>query len=236
MNEKARILYYDIETTDLDADFGNMLAFGYKWAGDRKAHVISLLDTNKVCQGCGHVDAVSDKKLVKAAHAILTQADMWVTWYGKGFDDKFVNTRVLDAKLKPLPPVPHVDLYFTAKHRLKLSSNRLASVQDFLQLPTSKTPLTKRIWRKAQAGHVPSIRYIVDHCQKDVMVLEEAYERLKPLIRSHPRVGDLGTCPTCGSSRLQRRGSYVRRNRELRRQVIEWRVQCQGCGSWATQR
>jgi len=232
LDDKARILFYDIETTDLDADFGNMVSFGYKWAGEKKAHVISILDTNKICDDCGHVDAVGDKPLVREAAKILSEADVWVTWYGKGFDEKFVTTRIMDAGLRPLPPVPHIDLYFTAKHKLKLSSNRLASVQDFLRLPTSKTPITKREWRKAQAGHVPSIRYINDHCLKDVMVLEEAYEKLKPLIRQHPRVGAHGACDVCGSTRLHSRGSVVRRDRALRKPVTYNRVQCQECGAW----
>jgi uncharacterized protein YprB with RNaseH-like and TPR domain len=224
--DKPRILFYDIETTDLQGDFGNMLAFGYKWLGDKEAEVISLLDTNNLCHECQHVDAVSDKRLVQEASYILNAADMWVTWYGKGFDAKFLNTRVLDANLPPLSPIPHVDLYFTAKCHLKLSSNRLANVQDFLNLPTTKTPLTKRVWRQAQAGHVPSIEYIIDHCEKDVLVLEEAYERLKPYVRQHPYLGKRGTCRVCNSSRLQRRGRVNSRTGTF------VRVMCKDCGHW----
>ena len=224
--DKPRILFYDIETTDLQADFGNMLAFGYKWLDEPDAHVISLLDTNKECLECGRVDAVSDKLLVAAAWPILASADAWVTWYGKGFDAKFLNTRVLDNGLTPLPPIPHIDLYFTAKCHLKLSSNRLANVQDFLNLPTVKTPLTKRVWRQAQAGHVPSIVYIIDHCEKDVLVLEEAYEKLKPYVRQHPYLGKRGTCRVCNSTRLQRRGKVASRAGKF------VRVCCMECGAW----
>ena len=223
-----RVLYYDIECTDLDADFGNMIAFGYKWAGESEAHVLSLLETNPLCGECGRVDAVSDKPLVAAAWDVLAQADMWVTYFGKGFDLKFLNTRILDAGLSPLPPTPHVDLYFTAKHHLKLSSNRLANVQDFLNLPTAKTPLTKRVWRQAQAGHVPSIRYIITHCEKDVLVLEEAYEKLKPYVRQHPALGRIGSCRVCRGTHLQRRGPVVSKRGNL------YRVACVDCGHWDT--
>jgi len=227
----ANILFYDIESTDLKGDFGNMVAFGYKLLGGETT-VISLLDTNEICAKCRRVDAVTDKSLMKQAHAILSAADMWVTWYGKGFDAKFINTRIMDAHLPPLPDIPHVDLYFAAKHHLALSSNRLANVQNFLGLPTEKTPITKRAWRQAQAGHVPSIKYIIDHCAKDVDVLEQAYERLKPYVRTHPRVGDLGGCRTCGSP-VHRRG-YALSNTVGRRQ----RVQCTNgrCGAWETRR
>ena len=204
-----------------------MVAFGYKYLGG-KAKVISLLDTNPICHKCGRVDAVDDKPLVAAAHKVLSAADMWVTWYGKGFDQKYVNTRILDAKLPPLPDIPHVDLYFAAKHNLKLSSNRLANIQDFLRLPTKKTPITKRAWRRAQAGDVKSIEYIVDHCEKDVDVLDEAYTILKPYVRTHPRVGGIEDCRVCGGH-VQKRGYALTTLKGPR-----YRVCCVNCGAWET--
>jgi uncharacterized protein YprB with RNaseH-like and TPR domain len=222
----SKILFLDIETTDLDADFGNMLAFGYKWQ-DGPTKVISILDTNPICNACGLVEAIDDKELIKEAIGVIEQADMYVTWYGKQFDQKFLNTRILDAKLKPLPPTPHLDLYWTARMHLKLTSNRLASVQDFLRLPTEKTTLKKRVWRKAQAGHVPSIRYIVDHCEKDVEVLQEAYERLKPYVRQHPVI-TLLTSRVCkvDGGKMQSKGQVWAGGKQLRR------LKCQKCGAW----
>lgn len=222
---RPRILLYDIETTDLELDFGNMVAFGYAYFGHPQVKVLSLLDFADPCASCGLVDAVSDAKLVRAAWAILGGADMWVTWYGKQFDIKALNTRALDAKLKPLPPIPHIDLYWTARNNLRLSSNRLANVQDFLRLPTSKTPLTKRVWRQAQAGHVPSLRYIIRHCRRDVACLGEAYSILRPWVRQHPRVGDRGACRVCGSPALHRHGTRVTVT-----QGAQIRLACQACG------
>lgn len=223
-----RILLFDIETTDLDADFGNMVAFGYRFLGDHTPpKVLSLLDFAPVCTGCGRVDAVDDKALVKKAWEILSQADMWITWYGKQFDTRYVTTRGVDAHFKPLPPIPHVDLYWTARFHLKLSSNRLASVQDFLRLKTKKTTLSKRMWRRAQAGHVPSIRYIVTHCRHDVACLEEAYQRLRPFVRQHPRIRGRDGCRVCGSEKLEKRGTSVTVNRGP-----QIRLRCQACGHW----
>lgn len=221
----AKILFLDIESTDLSADFGNMLAFGSKYMGE-PCEVISLLDVNKHCKTCRRVDAVDDKRLLKQVWERMAGADVWVTWYGKGFDIKFINTRMVDAGLPALPAIPHVDLYFTAKHHLKLSSNRLASVQDFLQLPTAKTPLTKRCWRRAQAGDVPSIKYIIDHCEKDVIVLEEAYHKLKAYIRQHPRVDTMDACRVCAGF-VQKRGITLVADGRKRQ-----RVQCTKCGHW----
>ena len=74
-----RLLFLDIETSDLKGDFGNMIAFEYKFKGE-STHVISLLDVNQHCRTCKRVDAVDDKELVKKAHGVLSQADVICTW------------------------------------------------------------------------------------------------------------------------------------------------------------
>lgn len=225
----SKILMFDIEATNLDADFGTCLAFGWRYYGDGKSHVLSLLDTNPVCGDCGRVDADDDRALLKEVYAILSQADVIVSWYGKGFDVPFLNTRMLDAGMKPLPPIPHVDLYFTAKHHLKLSSNRLANVQEFLQLVDAKTPLTRRVWRQAEAGNPKAIKYVAHHCLKDVDVLYGAYEKLRPYVRQHPRINGYGPCRVCGGTNLNSRGLTVTHLVKPKR-----RVQCKDCGAWDT--
>ena len=222
-----RVLLFDIETTDLDADFGNMIAFGYRWLGEKKAHVLSLLDFAEVCKSCRRVDAVDDRPLVRAARTILSQADMWITWYGKLFDHRYLNTRGIDARFPPLPPIAHVDLYWTARSHLKLSSNRLASVQDFLRLKTKKTAVSKRMWRRAQAGHVPSIHYVVRHCAHDVNCLGEAYMILRPFVRQHPRLNQGTGCRVCGATQLIKQGVRV-----TVMKGPQIRLQCRTCGHW----
>ena len=157
----------------------------------------------------------------------MAQAGMWVSWYGKGFDWKFLQTRMLDAGLPPLPDVPHVDLYFTARSNLALTSNRLANVQEFLMLQTQKTQLTKRVWRRAQAGHVDAIEYIVDHCLKDVEVLGQTYDKLRPYVRQHPRISRVA-CRVCGGT-VQSRGLVMTISKGRR-----YRVHCRDCGAWET--
>lgn len=222
----AKIVLYDIESTNLDADFGTTLAFGWKVLGDKKAHTISLLDFCDPCKSCGKFDAHSDVALLERVWEILSTADVVVTWYGKGFDEKFLNTRMLDAGLPPMPNVPHVDLYFTAKHKLKLSSNRLASVQEFLRLPVAKTPLTRNTWRAAEAGDAKALKYIEHHCLMDVEVLEGAYLKLRPFVRQHPRVNGYGPCRVCGAE-VQSRGIVLTAKKNEKR-----RVWCPKCGHW----
>lgn len=72
--------------------------------------------------------------------------------------------------------------------------------------------------------------YIVNHCRRDVLVLEEAYLRLRPLVLDHPSRGLVdgrGGCGVCGKSHLIKRGFHITRTRRYQR------YQCTGCGAWS---
>lgn len=220
-----KVIVYDIESTNLHADFGYCLAFGYKELGG-ETKVLSVLDYP---DAFGE-DPTNDQELMRDAHRVLDGADAVVTFYGKEFDQKFLNSRMILADLSPLPPLgpAHVDLYYTAKHNLALHSNRLASVADFLGCPMKKTPLSGPTWVKASAGHKKSIKYVKEHCTRDVDILAWVYEKLKPFVRTHPTLfGGVDKCHICGSGRLQRRGITVTLKRPKQR------VQCQNCGTWS---
>jgi uncharacterized protein YprB with RNaseH-like and TPR domain len=218
----ARILFFDIETTHLKADFGTMIAFGYKWADEDEAHVLAITDYRGYTK-----DLTDDSKLVAAAAKLLTSADIWVSYFGKGFDVKFINAKMLEHGLPVLPNTPHVDLFYTVKSNLALSRKSLANVSEFLQFENSKTPVTGRMWRKAMVGNKEAIQYVVDHCKSDVLILEEAYLKLRPLVRLHPRVEGWLPCRVCGSTKLQRRGNVVTVTKGKK-----YRVRCNNCGAW----
>lgn len=222
----AKILLWDIESTDLIADKGICICIGYKFLGEKTTHVMSILEfKDSIKDG-----KITDKHLLKVMYPVLSQADMWVTWYGKRFDVPFVSTRLLEFGMSPLPPIPHLDGWEVARYRLKLHSNRLASISAFLNLD-DKTPVKLNTWRDAATGHKPSIKYIIDHCRKDVEVLEQAYEKIKPFSKVHPNIllmdNITQACPTCGTKgKLQRRGEYI---------SIKYRYHryhCESCGSW----
>lgn len=218
----ARILFYDIETTHLKADFGTMIAFGYKWSDEDEAHVLSITDYRGYTK-----DLTDDSKLVAAAAKIMQSADMWVTYYGKGFDNKFINAKLLEHSLPILPNTPHVDLFFTVKSNLALSRKSLANVAEYLEFENKKTPVAGKIWRRAMVGQKDAINYVVEHCKSDVLLLEEAYLKLRPLVRLHPRVAGWLPCRVCGSTKLQRRGTVLTVTKGKK-----YRIRCSSCGSW----
>lgn len=224
-----RLLAWDLECSSLNADYGIILCVGFKYIGTGRVEVISIADFPLFER-----DPSNDRELCKAISKRLMESDGWVTWFGTYFDIPFINSRLLYHRLPTIPANhPHVDGWRTAKNRLKLRNNRLNTVQDFLGLSVEKDAVKGPIWVRALTGDPRALRYVINHCRKDVLVLEEAYERLRPLIVDHPNmnlIGKDGHCPTCGSKRLQARGYQVAKTRRYQR------YHCQKCGAWSKQR
>lgn len=219
----ARILVWDIETSDLRADWGTTLCIGYKWYGESDVHVMSIMDYPNWKK-----DVTDDSRLVKDFHKIMMEADMYVTYFGKGFDLKWMNTKFLEHGLPILPNTAHVDLFYTAKSNLNLSRKSLDNVSRTFKLEDKKYRVDGDIWKKARVGDPESLKQVIEHCHADIVITEQAYELLRPLIRQHPRVSEYECCQACGSEKLQRRGKALSTTKGARQ-----RVQCQNCGHWS---
>jgi uncharacterized protein YprB with RNaseH-like and TPR domain len=226
----SNILLFDIETTNLNANYGFILAACYKKIGDKKVSVLRIDDYKLHKRDC-----TNDYMLVRDLVDVLSSADMLVGHYSTRFDLPFVNSRALYHKLDLVAPVPHVDTWRVARNGLKLNSNRLASIAEFLG-NKQKTPILNTQWLRAMAGHQKSIDYVVQHCIADIEVLEETYMTIRPLAKDHPNVNIMGgkspdgiVCPVCGvAGKMQRRG--YRTARVARSQ----RFHCTSCGAWSS--
>lgn len=217
---KPKIKLWDLECSDLSANWGVVLCGGIKTYGRPGVKV-----------PVSH-NPVNDRDVIVAIAREVSDADAWITWYGSRFDVPFLNSRLIFHGLDPLPPIPHIDGWKIAKYKLKLNSNRLASVQDFLGLETEKTKVSGPTWLRAISGDKKAMAYIVEHCRRDVEVLEEAYDRIKAL-QTTPVLNlalseGIDGCPICGAEakRLVAHGYGFTNASRYRR------YQCTSCGAW----
>lgn len=223
VDSKAKILIFDLEVTHLKADFGTVLAIGWKWYGQKKVHVFAINDYKMR-------NMIDDRGLIEAFMKIVAQADMVVGYNSILFDVRYLQTKLLRYRLPPFPPrsvLPHVDLYFTVKHNTTLSRKGLGNVGLYLELEAAKTPVTGNHWMLATAGDRKALKYVVDHCKADVLLTEQAYKRLRPLVATHPRVNGWGPCKACGEEKMQSRGYSITGQKHRKR-----KLQCQKCGAW----
>ena len=220
-----KITAWDIEASNLSADFGIVLCCGFKNVGEGKPVVFNILDY------AGKDLIAQERNLLKDISTRLLESDAWLTHYGTWYDIPFVNSRLLYHKLPILPAnFSHMDTWKISRNRLKLRNNRLKTISEFMGTEEEKNAIKPEQWIRALGGHRSSMDYIVEHCRRDVLVLEETYIRLRPLVLDHPNRGLVdgrGGCSVCGGESLQKRGFHITRTRKYQR------FQCQGCGAWS---
>jgi len=219
----ARIVAWDIEATGLKADFAYLLSASFGVVGEEKVTTYTLgdYDSENLFR--------NEKALVKDVLAEMAKADILISYYGTNYDHPFMNAKALEYNLPFAPPVPKIDLYYTVKSNFAISRKSLANFAYFAQLEATKTPVEGRIWKAAMAGDSKALKNIKDHNEADVDVLIEAYLKVRPLVRQHPRVGQTyAACKFCGGKVISR-GPAVTKYKGN-----QHRFQCKECKSWET--
>jgi len=85
----------------------------------------------------------------------------------------FLRTRLAKWGLDPLPSKKLVDAVQLARNKLRMSFNSLSAIVNFLGF-NSKTEVKGDLWLQAALdGRTEALDYIVEHCVRDVLVLEK---------------------------------------------------------------
>jgi len=226
-----KILIWDLETAgvnSLNADLSTIVCFGYKWLGEKKAHVLTV---DEFPDWFNPKKGISDKGLLEAALQIMEEADVLVAHYGDRFDKPFLAGRCLINGLTPPPPAKQRDTWYIAYKTFKFSSNRLVHLADILGCHEKKYHKDcpsewPGWWLRALAGDKEAIHDMAKYCAQDVQTLEQVYLRLQPYDTAHPRVvKDRAKCSTCGGG-VEYRGHVVTLHNRYRR------FHCLDCGKW----
>lgn len=169
---------FDIECTNLRADFGYILCAGVKEWGGGPATILRLDDYRTF-----ETRPWEDKRLVKDYVKLLSEYDVLISWNGKRFDWPFVRTRMMLNGYDAPTNQKHIDLYFQARFKLQLSTNKLGHVGEMLGCRTEKTQHEGWRWVQAAHGVRSQMDWLVDHNRRDLLLLEEVGDKLKQLVR-----------------------------------------------------
>ena len=226
-----KIFVFDLETSSLDANRGNILCAAGKWLGEKKVFKWRIDDEPNY--GTTPRSWRNDKRIVRDLVRMCTEADAVVAYYGGygKFDVPFLNTRAVSHGLNPCPQLSIIDPYIVARGKLKLSNNSMKTVGTLLKCKNNKYNLPWEAWGEARYGDKKAMSTLIKYCVNDVLCLEEIYQKLLPLISTHPYVvGDTPVnpehidrqCPACGSTKTMSRGNrYTKKFKILRRQCRE---------------
>jgi len=169
--------FWDIETTGLSGNWDYMITYSIK--PEDSDNIICGSITKKEID-----DGTFDKRIVKECIDNLMKFDRVYTYYGSRFDIPFLRTRALELGIEfpSYGSLTHKDIYFIARYKLKLHSNRLATVCDLLGIK-GKTHQNPATWRLAKGGNKKALEEILDHNKWDCIILQQVYERLKTFVK-----------------------------------------------------
>lgn len=170
--------FLDIETTGLGADFGFILCCSIKPANSNKITTLRIDDYKNYKK-----NLCNDLQLVLDIAKEIEKYDAICHYNGDMFDLPFLDTRLaIHGENKRVSLIHSIDLFPIVKRKMRLNSNKLDTVACALGLKESKTKLLPQVWQQASHGSKKDLNYIVEHCEADVLVLEEAFKRLKVFI------------------------------------------------------
>ena len=176
LDHVEHIGFLDIETSNLDADFGIILSYCIldSITGKILYKVIAKEDIEKLPPG------EEDTNVVRQLIIDMKKFEKLVTYFGSRFDIPYIRTRAVvdDIPAPPFGTILHYDLYYTIRHRFKMSSNRLENACRTLLKKTQKTRVDGKFWRAGTRGDAKSLKYILDHNKKDVVDLQNLFDKV----------------------------------------------------------
>lgn len=197
-----------------------MICWSAKWLGEKKV----MSDYARPEEIANRDDA----RICVTLANLIRQADVVVAHNGDAFDEPFLRGRLYANNLEPLGPVDSIDTKKMAAKDFDLSHNNLDAIAKLRNLDTKdKTDFSW--WTDILAGSVTRMQDMVRYNKKDVVILEEIFESMRPHVTRLKRLYDIAegvaACQHCGSINVQKRGIKKARTHASNFQ----QYQCQEC-------
>lgn len=201
---------------------GQLLSWSAKWKGSK----------NKVeSRWWDEID------FLDRLHALLTEADVVVSYNGKRFDIPMINREFVKAGYGPPAPYKQVDLLETVKKQFKLPSNKLEFVLKDFEVGAKMQHEGFGLWIKCMQGDQKAKETMLKYNRKDVTELEKLHDRLAGWVVGTPNaalyldtIPDGPVCIHCGSVHVQHRGFAYTNTGKFQR------IFCTDCGGWSRSR
>ena len=166
---------FDIESTGLTGDFSCILCAVVKPYGRGKEQVFKIdLDKRDMLE--------AEKDLLLEFLPVLTSFDGLAGYYSTRFDMPLIRTRCMFHGIPAPKKIKHFDAYFTIRRTVNPTTRRMDRINEINRLTDESLPEKSKLGVKEWTGATfrrdkESLDYIVEHCVKDVQVLESIIDK-----------------------------------------------------------
>lgn len=182
---KEEIGFFDLESTDLNAEFGIMISYCIK---KLDGPILGRSITRKEILG-----KALDKNIIGECVRDIGKFDRIIVHWGKDrrFDLPFTRSRALFWNID-FPGYRELyvqDTFDMVKSKMNLrrsgnwgSTGRLETACDFLEIPAKNYPMKPKVWMRALQGDKKALEYIFLHNKEDVVSTEALWKRLEKFV------------------------------------------------------
>ena len=218
--KEPRILTWDLESSLLEGYFFRIWQENIPMRRIKKqAHLLSasFAFNNEEVQGFRltpeQVKTGDDFEIVRKVVEAVNSCDLMVTFNGKRFDVKLLNTRALFWGLPPVKQPKHIDLFEQSKRVFKFPSNSMQNVSLYLgehgKLETSGSHLWERCaewWNREECDK--ALQDMLIYGNQDIIATRDLYKRFQGWMKGVPNLGTITNeisgnntlrCIHCGS-------------------------------------
>ena len=167
-----RVGFYDIESSQLNASFGIILS--YCILGEDGVLYKRLLTPDEIRSG------VFDYNLCEQFCKDVRNFDRIIGYYSEKFDGPMLRTRCIRHKLDfpVFKEIKHTDAWRVVRAKMRMHSNRMGTVCDFLGIPSKTHPLLPDVWIRCLSGDQDSLDFVMKHNVEDVESLKALWHRI----------------------------------------------------------
>lgn len=171
MEDAGEVVIYDTEMTGLGGNYNSVLCGSFK-PYKQKPYTFQTKRPG------------DDKEVCKQIAEELSQYKLWVTFNGKSFDMKFINTRLIYWGLPVLERSHHLDILLVARRHLKMRGKSQAALLGWLESEQQKMDVPPNYWNAVLSNPKKYMPIMVKRCESDTKGLEKLYDQFKHLAAS----------------------------------------------------
>ena len=220
LNNKPRILFWDLESSLMEGYFFKIWDENIPMRRVKKqSHLLSASwafndeEVVGVRLSPEQVKVSDDLDVIVKMVEAINSADLIVTFNGKKFDVKLLNTRALYWGLPPVKTVKHIDLFEQAKRVFKFPSNSMQNISMYLGEDGKLQTYGSNLWERCAEWEDyeecdNALEEMLIYNKKDINATRDLYYRFQGWMKNVPNLGTITNentenktlrCVHCGS-------------------------------------